>query len=659
MKETEQNNKKSIKSSRLKVILGVLLAGATLISGIINEGILVQEYSAKAEKGYCTVLVYMDGSDLESSYGAATEDLQEMEKALKTYGLAKEDVHIVVEAGGAANWEYDAMQNEEYGRFCVSAEGAYDVESMEARDMGAENTLTDFINYGTQSYPAEHYGLVFWNHGAGQIAGFGCDNQFDGSSLSLREIENAIENSAFDQAFSFISMDACLMGNIELAAVLEKKTEYLIVSEELEPQYGYDYAWIGAVKEEMEKASESIGRTVGETMLHTYEEFYRENDYKLTLTLIDLEAYRGFHDCFDQILDKALQNVDDTMYQQLGKKRKELQGFGDSGGGSSAEIVDLMDFMEIVTNLTDDTVTYEKLQKEYDRLVLDKVTKGYTEEPAGLSIYLPSGANEWLLENMSVYETIGFCDIYQSFLEGYQNFLAEEGEITWHSVDKKQQEIIIQVDTDMMDSIANAYLAVFCDVGREGMVYLLSTDSDVVFDRAGYLKAKAETQYWGLKDEVLCLIETVNTDGYTEYMAPVLYRDELCVIHIGFSEDDENGSITAITPVGTKKQQYELQDGDFLYPLYPLEYTEDSDNTALLIDEPGKNTVDGFTEPDAVKSGDIYKDSYYVGNKISIESTEDGDAELMLLDVELEQCMFGFLLQDTKQRLYYTDFVTE
>lgn len=661
MEKTKQGGqKKKITSPRLMNTLKVLLAGAALVTigGSVKEGIKIQDYPAKAEKGYSTILVYMDGSDLESGYGAATDDLLEMAQALKSSDIPSDQVHIVVEAGGSQNWEYTTMQGKEYGRFCMSADEPYDVEYMEARDMGDPDTLTDFINYGTQSYPADHYGLVFWNHGAGQIMGFGCDNQFDDSALSLNEIKVGIESSSLKQPFDFISLDACLMGNIELAAVLQGKTDYLIASEELEPQYGYDYSWICTVGEEQQQNSETMGKAVGESMIHTYESYYANNDYKLTLTLLDLTEYDDFHEEFHSIMEQALDKADDMFYQQLGKGRKGLQGFGDRGSAAS-EIVDLMDFMELMTTLTGDTSGYEELQKQYKNLVLDKYTKGYEKEPTGISIYLPSGANEWILQDMSVYQTVAFCDIYQNFLEGYRNYLDAESHVTWFSVDKEQQEITVQIDPNSIEEIAGAYLTTFRDTGKDGMVYLLSTDSDVVINRSSYLRAEVEKQYWGLKDEVLCLIETVHTGEYTEYLAPVLYEGELCIMHIAFSTENENGSITAITPVGVEKRQYEVKEGDVLYPLYPLEQADDSNEVALPLGYEKEEAADSKREVGTdIKSGDIYRDAYYIGNKISIDSMEAGDAELMLIDVEPANCMFGFMIQDTKQNLYYTEFVS-
>ena len=218
--------------------LAVLAAGTALASSgtIKREGVDVESYSAQAKPGYCTVLVYMDGSDLESDHGMAASDLQEMEEAVARIDADGSQIHVVVEAGGSAEWQYEPMQNKEYGRFCITGEGVSEVEEMEARDMGRSDTLADFVNYGTQSYPAEHYGLICWNHGSGQIRGFGSDSNFDESSLTIDELRRALNQSEMKKRFDFIGMDACLMGNLELVAALESNAAYLIASEELEPQ---------------------------------------------------------------------------------------------------------------------------------------------------------------------------------------------------------------------------------------------------------------------------------------------------------------------------------------------------------------------------------------------------------------------------------------
>lgn len=628
----EQNKKKSKKPIWMG-ILGALAGGAviTTTNGLQREGVRVQQYAERASKAYCTVLVYMDGSDLESDYGAAADDLQEMEQAVQAAGMESGSLRVVVEAGGASQWQYEPMQNKEYGRFCISSEGIQQEEELEIRNMGSADTLTDFINYGVQSYPAEHYGLVLWNHGAGQIEGFGRDNQFAAASLPLESIKDAMEASAMKSSFDFVSLDACLMGNLELVSLLRDKTDYLIVSEELEPQNGYDYDWLRAIGKERKEPSASFGKAVGEAMISSYEESYADNDYKLTLSLIDVDAYDAFHDTFHQVVESVLNHADEDLYRQLGQMRKELQGFGSRQEGMVSEIVDVMDLVEVIGTLQENQELCRLAEEQFRQMVPEKVTKGYQEEPCGLSIYLPSGANEWLQDDMAVYDEISFCETYREWIRHYRDYLVKENKMEWRTPSREKKKIRLDVEADQIDNIAGAYLATFCQT-EDGVSYLLSTDSDVIINRNGFLEASPAETYWGLQGKVLCLVETLNTEECTEYHAPILYNEELCMMIIGFDEDNSDGVIQGITPVEVSKQEYEIQEGDRIVPLYPLE-----------------DTVE--------KEEKIYDQSYYMGDPISITSLERGDARLEQITVNQDSCSYGFLIQDTKQKLYYTDRV--
>lgn len=615
-------------------ILGVLAAGAviTTTSGLQREGVRVRQYSAEVESpSYCTVLVYMDGSDLESDYGAAAEDLQEMELTVQDAGAGADTLQIVVEAGGASQWQYPGMQDKEYGRFCISGDGIQKAEDLDVRNMGSVDTLTDFINYGVQSYPAEHYGLILWNHGAGQIEGFGRDNNFEGASLPLEGIRDAIEASAMKTAFDFISLDACLMGDLELVSVLQGQTEYMIASEELEPQNGYDYSWLQTVVQESREESGPFGKVVGESMLSAYEASYLDKDYKLTLSLIDVGAYDAFHDTFHQIIQAALDHADEDLYQQLGQARKEIQGFGSRQDQMMSEIVDVMDLLEVLAGLQGNQALFEQAEEQFQDLVPARVARGYPEEPSGLSIYLPSGSDEWLQDTVSVYDGIHFCDTYQELLQQYRDYLLKENKMNWRMPTRKKKEIRLEIDPDQVDEIAGAYLAAFYQT-EAGVPYLLSTDSDVAINRNGFLRASPAETCWGLQGQPLCLVEIFNTDQCTEYHAPVLYNDELCMMVIGFDEDHPDGVIRVVTPMQLSRQEYEIQEGDRIVPLYPL--TDEA-------------------KPDEK----IYEGTYYMGDTIGIRSLESGDALLEQVTLNQDLCSYGFLIQDTRQKLYYTDSV--
>ena len=61
-----------------------------------------------------TVMIYMNGSDLESRYGAATSDLKEMLNA-----TLSDNVNVVIQTGGTKKWKTDGISAKHSQRFIV------------------------------------------------------------------------------------------------------------------------------------------------------------------------------------------------------------------------------------------------------------------------------------------------------------------------------------------------------------------------------------------------------------------------------------------------------------------------------------------------------------------------------------------------------------
>ena len=109
--------------------------------------------------------------------------------------------------------------------------------------MGESKTLSDFLKWGVETYPAEKMGVILWDHGGGSLSGVCFDENYNMDSLSLTELDAAFASAGeiMTDQFEYIGFDACLMANYETAYIASKYARNMIASEELEPSGGWDY----------------------------------------------------------------------------------------------------------------------------------------------------------------------------------------------------------------------------------------------------------------------------------------------------------------------------------------------------------------------------------------------------------------------------------
>ena len=102
-------------------------------------------------KDTVTVMVYMCGTDLESEYGMATKDLQEMTSA--TIG---DNVNVLVETGGTKKWQNSTVSNSTNQIYRIRSGGVQLVkDDLGRKSMTDPSTLSSCIQYCKPNYPAD------------------------------------------------------------------------------------------------------------------------------------------------------------------------------------------------------------------------------------------------------------------------------------------------------------------------------------------------------------------------------------------------------------------------------------------------------------------------------------------------------------------------
>ncbi|MCR5795173.1 MAG: hypothetical protein K6G61_07505, partial [Solobacterium sp.] len=289
-------------------------------------------------KDTVTVLVYMCGTDLESKYGMATADLNEMVNSVQS-----DKLNVIVETGGTSRWKNNAMTARTNQRWKIASKSLVTLDkNMGAKAMTDPNTLADFIKYGVKNFPADRYMLIFWDHGGGSVQGYGYDELYPNSSMSVDEIAQALK--AGGVKFDIIGFDACLMANMETAIAVEPYGDYLIASEETEPGTGwYHTEWLSMLAQNTSTSSLEIGKKIIDDFCTKAQSGAAAGD-KNTLSIIDLAEFKNTVPAkLSAFANQISSEVKNDNYQAVADVRSRTKEFAQA---NRLDQIDLVHFCE-------------------------------------------------------------------------------------------------------------------------------------------------------------------------------------------------------------------------------------------------------------------------------------------------------------------------
>lgn len=367
-----------------------------------------------------TVMIYMNGSDLESNHGMATRDLREILGA-----TLSDNVNVVIQTGGTSEWQTDGISGDEAQRFVVK-NGALSLvsDNLGQLDLGDPQNLLDFITFCNSNYPANRNMLILWNHGGGVVYGYGHDDtQNDaGYALTLDEIQAAVRSS--NVKFEMIGFDACLMGGVETAYAFYDCADYLIASEDFESGYGWEYQnWLTVLANNPSIPMRDLGRII-------VDDFVKESSYAGAdgiLTLVDLRyaailfyawtefAYATEEDLLSCNYNMSMEGTDRAA-KWMGVRFDGLGDMFDALGNelSLIEYNNAVDLMALASTL--DTPEANTLKTAVSSAIVYSSVTDSDLNMTGLSVTLPYNDEDFYYEMESVFEGIGINDEYMEFL---------------------------------------------------------------------------------------------------------------------------------------------------------------------------------------------------------------------------------------------------
>lgn len=509
-----------------------------------------------------TVCWYLCGSDLESDYGAATDDFEEMLAA-----SLPENVKVVVETGGASCWYNDTVEADRLQRFCYSSEGLELVDEQPLDNMGDGDTLADFLAFCEKNYPADHRAVVFWNHGGGSVGGVAYDELYDYDSLSLNEIYAAFNQvyplSAENPPIDLIGFDACLMSTIDTAYMAADIARYMVASEEAEPGNGWDHTgWLEALGDNPGMDGAELGKVICDTYAAGCEDYGTEDE--MTLSVVDLGKALALVEAYESAGAEALGYACENprFIAEFARSAEASENYGGNSRSTGySNMVDLGDLVRNSRELLPDSG--DAVLKALEDCVVYRVNGSYRERATGISCYYSyDGDIDSYLAFSQVTPSPSFDYFYRYSLgmdlpQEAQEYLGGSGQTIGNLLQVPTVQDIHLDDFELyLDNDGSAVLDLGTDTAAllktvwvqlayvdydEDIVVMLGSDANVVGDWDSGVFRDNFWGTWGAIDGNLCYMDvTYEGDDYNLYAVPVLLNGEEMTLRVVYDYKEES-----------------------------------------------------------------------------------------------------------------------
>lgn len=553
---------------------------------------------------------YLCGSDLESEYGCASLDLEELMSV-----ALPENVSVVFEAGGASTW-YNDFNPDVLTRGIYNCDGVQILEELPSANMGDPEVLSDFLSYCNENFTADHRAVIFWNHGGGSVSGASFDEIYDFDSIKIPELTQALSATDTGSKYELIGFDACLMATIDVADACDEFADYLVASEELEPGCGWSYDVF------MEKLAENTsinGAELGRIICDSYYEGCCEilQEDAATLSVVDLSKISELVDAYDSAGAEALIMAgisdDSSYFNEVARCAYSSENYGGNNDSEGyTNMVDISDF--ISNNMKEELLpaSGERVLTALDSAVIYRVNGPLRSESGGLSCYYSyDGSYDDFIDFSELNTSPAFGYYFDYMLTGepseemydyalraapkeYSETISELTPITTiNSVELEDFPVelgedgsaVLNLGKERADNLSGIYFQLAYVDDEDNMAIFLGEDNDLDSDWENGIFKDNFHGVWGSIDGCLVYMELSDeNEDYQTYAIPVLLNSEEYILSVSYNytsreykilgarrEIDQNGK--------ADKFLRQLQIGDVIEPIHyvmpDLENSED------------------------------------------------------------------------------------
>jgi hypothetical protein len=363
----------------------------------------IKTFQLEVENLEWTIIVYVDGDNNLEPY--AFIDLNEMEAAdirgtgIKVIALVDGIDGYYYGTGNFTDTRlYEVMYdvNGPYLNTGIISRRLYSDElgitetGSTELNMADTETLANFITYTQNTFTAENYGLILWDHGDGWPSfpepekapsrSIIFDTTSGNDKLAIKEVGDTLRG----RDISFIGFDACLMNMVEVAYELKDCCEIMTGSEELESGDGWEYH----ILLDSFKQSEKTAYSLGVAAVSSYASYHYASD-NVTLSVIDLTKMDDLAAALETFIIHLESSSFSNIYAKVAQGSGLQRFYSDYNpyyGQYMMSHIDLWDFAERLISIpgADDLLGILNETILYNYTSGDEMTGAH-----GISIYFP------------------------------------------------------------------------------------------------------------------------------------------------------------------------------------------------------------------------------------------------------------------------------
>jgi len=560
--------------------------------------------------GSWAIYWYLCGSDLETNGGFATIDLLEMMDV-----QLPENVNVVIQTGGANTWQNNLMDASKIQRWLFNSEGLQLVDEQATTNMGEAQTLYDFLYFSSENFPADKVAVTFWNHGGGSVSGAAFDEIHGLDSLNLIEMYQAFDAvwpaDTANPALELVGFDTCLMATVDVAAVFQNFSKYLVASEEVEPGNGWLYSgWLGELAANPDMEGDDLGIAICNTYYEGCEAVGTQD--QTTLSVTDLTKLTPLLEAYESFGQEAFvaASQDPGFFAQLGRAAAQSENYG--GNTKEQGYTNMVDLGHLARQTAWMLPSAQSVSDALAECVIYQVGGIYRSEATGLSCYYSYNGD---INDFNGYIGVGtglaFKHLYAYGLtgkmaEGGDEYLAslniEElpkiitlADMDWDGVPldvNDEGTSFLTLGPDAYDVLAGIGFQLFYVDEANDQMLLLGTDNDMTAEWENGVFYDNFRGVWGAIDDHLVYMElSFEGDGYNLYSVPILLNGEQYNLRVAYDFTAEEWSILGAsqglddTGMASKEMRL-LEEGDVITTIWKMaSYSGDDDFEMYAVEE--------------------------------------------------------------------------